>query len=409
MLRAEVQELIRNGENSGVEFKLDTIQNVDLAKELVAFANLQGGVVLLGVADDGMVQGTTRENLEEWVMELCRSKIDPPIIPYFEMHREFEPGKHVAVVRVIPGPSKPYARMHNQHRTYYIRVGTTSRDASPEELQRMFQEAGLLRYGLKPVPGAAFGDLDLRRLLDYFGRVLQQDHPADYDTAGWQSLLANLELMVRVEDRYVPTADGILLFGRNPKTFLPQSGVRAVAYSGNQPSYSARADRELVGPMVPLYSVVGRPAEIVLIETGLVEQALDFVSRNTQPEGKIENGARVDRWSYPADVLREVIVNALVHRDYTIAGTDVALTIFDDRLEVSSPGRLPNTATIESLKSGFRYARNQTLVNVMRDYRYVDFRGMGIRDKIIPGMRAHNGTEPELIESAHGFSVKLFK
>ena len=409
MLRAEVQELIRNGESSGVEFKLDTIQNVDLAKELVAFANLQGGVVLLGVADDGMVQGTTRENLEEWVMELCRSKIDPPIIPYFEMHREFEPGKHVAVVRVIPGPSKPYARMHNQHRTYYIRVGTTSRDASPEELQRMFQEAGLLRYGLKPVPGAAFGDLDLRRLLDYFGRVLQQDHPADYDTAGWQSLLANLELMVRVEDRYVPTADGILLFGRNPKTFLPQSGVRAVAYSGNQPSYAARADRELVGPMVPLYSVVGRPAEIVLIETGLVEQALDFVSRNTQPEGKIENGARVDRWSYPADVLREVIVNALVHRDYTIAGTDVALTIFDDRLEVSSPGRLPNTATIESLKSGFRYARNQTLVNVMRDYRYVDFRGMGIRDKIIPGMRAHNGTEPELIESAHGFSVKLFK
>lgn len=409
MLRAELHELIRNGENSGVEFKLDTVQNYDLAKEIVAFANFQGGVVLLGVEDDGAVHGTTRNNLEEWVMQLCRDKVDPPIIPYYEVFPDLEPGRHVVSVRVLQGPDKPYARVHDNRRTYFVRVGTTSREASREELERMFQEAGYLRYGLKPVPGAVFEDLDRRRLKDYFGRVLEQEYPADDDVAGWQKLLANLELMVSAGDRLVPTVDGILLFGRSPKRFLPQSGIRAIAYPGNQPDYAARADQDLVGPMVPLYSNAGSPPEDNLVENGLVEQALDFIVRNTQPEARIENGARIDRTTYPVEVLREVIVNALVHRDYTIAGTDISLFIFDNRLEVTSPGRLPNTATVESLKSGFRYARNQTLVNIMRDYRYVDFRGMGIRDKIIPGMRAHNGTEPALVESGHGFTVRLLK
>lgn len=409
MLRAELQELIRNGESSGVEFKLDAIENYELAKEIVAFANLQGGVVILGVADNGTVEGTTRGNLEEWVMELCRVKIDPPLIPYFEVHPEFEPTKQVAVVRILQGPSKPYARVHQQHRAYYIRVGSTSREASAEELQRMFQEAGSLRYGLKPVPGAALEDLDLRRLKDYFGRVLEQNFPPDDDKAAWGATLKNLELMVIADDRTVPTVDGMLLFGSRPKRFLPQSGIRAIAFPGNQRDYAARSDQELAGPMVSLYSVAGSPPEHVLFENGLVEQAIDFIKRNTQPEARIENGVRIDRPAYPVEVLREVIVNALVHRDYTIVGTDVSMTIFDDRLEIVSPGRLPNTATVDALKSGFRYARNQTLVNIMRDYRYVDFRGMGIRDKIIPGMRAHNGKDPVLAESGHSFAVTLLK
>ena len=85
------------------------------------------------------------------------------------------------------------------------------------------------------------------------------------------------------------------------------------------------------------------------------------------------------------------------------------LCIFADRLEITSPGRLPNTVTPEGMKTGMRYARNQTLVNIMRDYGYVDARGMGVRNKIIPGMRAHNGTDPELLEQEHRFTVRLWK
>ena len=103
------------------------------------------------------------------------------------------------------------------------------------------------------------------------------------------------------------------------------------------------------------------------------------------------------------------MANALIHRDYSIAGTDVMLVIYSNRLEIVSPGRLPNTVTPEGMKLGARYARNQLLVNVMRDYGYVDARGMGVRNKIIPGMKAHNGTEPDLIEEEYRFTVRLWK
>jgi ATP-dependent DNA helicase RecG len=141
----------------------------------------------------------------------------------------------------------------------------------------------------------------------------------------------------------------------------------------------------------------------------LVEQARDFVRRNTTPSAYLEGGRRIDRWEYPEEVVREVVVNALVHRDYSISGADVFLAIFANRLEVQSPGRLPNTVTLEGMKSGIRYARNQTLVNVMRDYRYVDSRGMGVRNKIIPGMRAHNGTDPDFVVEESRVTVRLWK
>ena len=102
-------------------------------------------------------------------------------------------------------------------------------------------------------------------------------------------------------------------------------------------------------------------------------------------------------------------MNALVHRDYSIAGTDIMLAIFSNRLEITSPGQLPNTVTTDGIKAGARYARNQTLVNIMRDYGYADARGMGVRNKIIPGMRDHNGTEPDLIEQESRFIVRLWK
>src|SRR3984957_16563355 len=103
MNKTELLEVIYNGENSVVEFKRDVVQNHDLACELVAFANFQGGTVLLGIEDDGSIFGTTRADLEEWVMSTCRDKIGPEIIPYFQWIRDVEPGKHVAVVQVERG------------------------------------------------------------------------------------------------------------------------------------------------------------------------------------------------------------------------------------------------------------------------------------------------------------------
>ena len=403
MNKSELQELIHNPEDSGVEFKRDDVANHDLAKELVAFLNLEGGTVLLGVEDDGSITGTTRENLEEWVAELCRIKIDPPIIPFLAWVKNAEPDRDVLAVRVTIGPDKPYARVHKGRKTYFIRVGSTSQEASRDELERMFQASGHLHYGVKPVPGAGFDGLDYRRLSDYLVNVLGGQAPADDDAEAWETLLRNIDLMTVSQGLPVATTDGMLLFGRTPKRFLPQSGIRAVCFTGTELDYAARADENLRGPMVSL-----RAANGDIIETGLVEQAWDFVRRNTTPIANIEDTQRVDSWQYPESVVREAVVNALVHRDYSIAGTDIMLEIYSDRLEITSPGRLPNTITPDGMKAGARYARNQTLVNIMRDYGYAEARGMGVRNKIIPGMFAHNGTEPDLIAETNRFIVRLW-
>ena len=132
-IRTQLLEIIANGENSGVEFKRDVIVNYQLARELVAFSNLTGGMVLLGVDDDGSLSGLTRTDLEEWVMTACRDKIRPAIIPFFETIRDVELGKDVAIVRVTRG-FDVHSLWHNNRHTYFIRVGTQSREPTPEEL-----------------------------------------------------------------------------------------------------------------------------------------------------------------------------------------------------------------------------------------------------------------------------------
>ena len=409
MTKTELLELIANGENSGVEFKRDDIDNRALAKELVAMANLSGGRLLLGVEDDGSVSGITRPNLEEWVMTACRDKIRPEIIPYFEIIRDVEPGKDVAVIQVERGWTV-HSVWHNQHRTYYIRVGTQSREASPEELERLFQQRGAFRLELRPVSGSSLVDLDRRRLRDYFVRIRKQDVPDDRDIEGWQTLLVNTEIMVDESDRVPATVAGLLLFGVTPHRFLPQSGIDATAYPGREKDYAVKERLSLRGAMTRLAQPDPEKKDnVVILENGLVEQAIEFVRRNTGMTSALNDGVRVDRWMYPEEAVREAIVNALVHRDYLLSGTTIELSIYDDRLEMISPGRLPNGITPTRMRTGCRAARNQLLKDVMRDYNYLEHAGMGVPRKIIKGMRDHNGTEPDLIEEDERFTVRLRK
>lgn len=449
MNKNEFFEYLHNGENSKVEFKNVNVSADKLAKEIVSFLNHEGGYIFLGVEDDGAISGTlTDKNLEEWVANACRDKIDLPTNPTLFWIREVEPGKDVLVVEVAPGANKPYAFSKNKNEEYYIRVGSTVRKASREEMQRLFQASGQLNYGLKPVDRTDINSLDRRRLIEYFIRSYRSDdlfrifreeilqlrdvilrHPSQpdqeevnqvisvyYDSifreesqwwddmSEWERLLRNIDIMIENRGQSVATIDGLLLFGKNPKRFLPQSGIRALCYPGIDRDYATRADEYLTGPMVSLKALNG-----TLVEPGLPEQAWDFVRRNTTPTAYLEGMQRVDRWEYPERVVREAIVNALVHRDYTITGTEITLTIYEDRMEIESPGRLPNTVTVEKMKTGTRYMRNQTLTNIMRDYGYVESQGMGVRNKIIPGMLEHNGTEPDLIEDDDRFIVRLWK
>ncbi len=407
MKKAELHEYITNGENSSVEFKRDDIRMEQLARELVAFANFEGGRVLLGVTDDGMVTGLQRsvDKVEEWVMTAARTKLRPSLIPHFEVVRDVEPGKHVAVVTVAKGATV-YALWHNQRRQYFIRVGSTTQDANHEELQQLFQQRAGLRAELRPVSGSSLDDLDRRRLRDYYGRIRAQELPSS--EAEWHELLINTEMMTRQNGYALCTTAGMLLFGREPKKYLPQAGITAVAYKGTEKDYATSEDAVLRSPMVGLFSSADGRAE--LVEAGMVEEAMAFVRRNIKVASTItDGGQRVDTPEYPLEAVREAIVNALVHRDYLLAATDIELAIYTDRMEIISPGRPPNSITPAQMKSGTRSARNQLLKDIMSDYDYMEHRGLGIPRKIIKLMWEQHGTEPDLIDKDERFFVILRK
>jgi ATP-dependent DNA helicase RecG len=426
MNRNKLAELIRNGESSGVDFKRDDVRPERLAKEMSALLNLEGGHILLGVEDDGGVSGLTRgpERAEEWVMEVARTHLRPATIPFWETV-PWDDDKVIGIVSLPDdAPDKPYKAKRGSAWVTQMRVGTTSRDASDDEEARLYMQSGRLQYDRRPISGGGLDDLDQRRLINYFRDIRQQDCPDADDRDAWLRLLVNTELMVEDRGRVMPSVGGLLLFGVRPKKFLPQSGITAVAYTGTEKDYNAKAGPQtLRGPIVSLFSATADGAMAAhpqlprsfsasdgALEAGIIAQALDFVRRNTEVKAWIDgDGTRRERWDYPLEAVRETLVNAVAHRDYGIAVIDIELSIYADRIEVISPGRLPNTVTVEKMRAGYRASRNELIKEVLRDYRYIEATGLGVPRKIVRGMREYNGTEPDLIEEDERFIVRLWK
>lgn len=400
MLRAEVLELLHNGESSTIEFKRDDIAPQDAAKAMVALANARGGRLLLGVEDDGSVTGLARPDIDEWVVTIGRDKIRPPLVPIVELVRDVWPGRDVAVVTIDPGYAV-HARWHNGALTYYLRVGRQSRQASTEEQGRLQQQRGDVRAELRPVPGLPAGRLDRQRLTHYFSAIRQQ--PVPEDDAGWERLLLNTDFAVQGVQGPVASLAGAVLFAEDIGRLLPFAGVDCAAVPGRVKDYAVRERLTVRAPIAPLPGDLGR------VDPSLIEQVLAFVRRNTAPTATVgDDGRRVERPSYPDNVVRETVVNAVVHRDYSLTATDVEVTIYDDRLEVVSPGRLPNGVTPDAMRDGVRASRNQLLKDTMRDLGFVDHMGLGVPRKIIAGMKRHNGTEPDLLEMEERFLVRLW-
>ena len=391
MLRAELFETLANGENSGVEFKRDEIRPEQLAREIVALANFQGGRIIMGVDDDGTVLGIQRENLEEWVMNVIHNNVHPLILPFYEEIR-LEDGRRVAVLTLAQGISKPYVVRAKGEEKIYIRIGSTSRLATREQQMRLFELGGMLHSELMPVPRTERLCLDQVRLENYLRDIIR-DPDSPQTPEEWEERLLGLGFLAEAGGKVYCSIAGLLLFGKHPRRYLKQAGLRLLAFSGKDKEYQAALDTILDAPLVGRWDVTD--AGKSLIDHGLIErfieQATPFLSRES---ATIDEGFRREKlWLYPLAAVREVVVNALAHRDWT-RSVDVEIGIYADRLEVISPGALQNSMTIEKMIAGQRSPRNTIIMEVLRDYGYVDFRGMGIRTKVIPLMRKMNHAEP---------------
>jgi ATP-dependent DNA helicase RecG len=388
----ELQQLIQNGENSGVEFKRDDLRPEQLAREVVAFANFQGGHILIGVEDDGSVSGVQRADLEHWVMDTVFGHyVHPQLLPFYD-EVVWPNGLRVAVLTVLPGTTKPYVVRHNQREDIYIRVGSTSRLATREQQAALFAAGGILHAEILPVSGSGLADLDRVRLGDYLGRVLGDEVPQT--DAAWLRRLCGLGLMSeRAHAEPVCSIAGVVLFAHRPRRLLRQAGVRWMAFAGIDMDYQAQDDGVLDAPLVGLWQTDSH-GTLYQTQSGLLEQLLQrmqpFVTTELAPTA--DKLQRDKKWHYAPEALREALVNAFVHRDWTRPG-EVEVVAYQDRLTVTSPGALQNAMTIDKMLAGQRSARNPILVEVLRDYGLVEARGMGVRRKIVPLTREFSGRD----------------
>lgn len=394
MLKSELLEIIANGENSGVEFKRDDLRPEQIAKEIAALLNFQGGKLLLGVEDDGTISGIQRGDLETWVMDTVFGRyVHPLTLPFYE-EVVFDDGKRVAVISLTQGTAKPYVVRNNNREEIFVRVGSTSRLATREQQARLFESGGMLHAEILPVSGSSLDDLDRARLSDYLVNIAG-DQIAPQSTEDWEQRLTGLGFMAsRPDGPAVCTIAGLILFGRSPRHCLRYAGVRWMSFTGDTKDYQAQDDTVLDGPLVALWE--GRPgAGRNIVEDGLLERLIDRMRPFISKEGdEINDGLRRETsYRYPFDAIRETLLNAFVHRDWT-RSIEVEVVNYADRLDVTSPGALQNSMTVEKMLAGQRSPRNPIIVEIMRDYGYVDARGMGVRRKIVPLTRDYSGKDP---------------
>ena len=355
LARDEFAVLVAGGEDSFTEFKDARTTNQDIAKELCAFVNANGGRTFIGVEDDGALQDASEWN-EEKVMDIARTAIDPAIIPTYQ-RIQWDTDTAVVVIGVEMGAEKPYAVRSGEARRYYIRVGSTSREATREELIRMTQASGAVASDLRPVMGATLDDLDDEALVARFAGHRGLNF-ATLDPAERRRILTEAEILHR--DTGGPTIAGLLCFGSEPQLRLSYATLNCVAYPGDEPSREIR-DRLEAG---------GRVDE-------QIRSGVDFIERALPRPSEVKGTARMERPMYRREGLREVIANAVAHRHYGIAGP-IQVRLFADRLEVTSPGAPPNGVTPASMRVGVSVRRNQFLMQHLVEHGLVDALGRGV-------------------------------
>lgn len=356
--KKELLDSIRLGESTFLELKevrfsgeKVTAPNRDsLADELAAFANGRGGVCLLGVEDRFReILGIPIDHLaiaETFVRQICNDSIDPPIDPIIEpLYLPTETGGDVAIIKI--GVDKSLY-VHQSPGGFFRRIGSSKRRISSDSLFGLLQQRSQIRsnpFDEQIVPQARLEDLDFD-LCDRFRTPL---------TAGSRSDLLSKLYMSRLDmdGELKPTVAGVLIASQNPREWLANAYIQAVSYRGRD------------------IRIGSDPEHIYQLDASDIEGPLDhqitgacqFVNKNMKLRASKYHG-RIDRPQFDISAVFEAIVNAVAHRDYAIYGSKIRLRMFDDRLEIYSPGTISNSMTIERL-AHLQSTRNEVITSLL--------------------------------------------
>jgi len=350
METSHVIEKIANGEDSYTQFKLRAVRAKDLAKEMVAFANAEGGIIIFGIADNGDIKGLNQTEIEEigqLVGNCANENVRPPIHPLTENKLIDE--KKVTVVTISKGANKPYATSSGD---YYVKSGPDKKKISQEELRRLFAESQHLFADEEIIYKSSINDINTELFFNFFKHKYKKEFNAKQMEL--YQVLENLNLM---ENQHLTLA-GNLFFGRYPQKFSPMFKVQCVYFDGNDISATTyRSKKDFEGTLGHLF-----------------EQTMTFLSSSLvsiQTEKEFNTPGMLE---ISEEALSELVVNALVHRDYFICSS-IKVFIFNERVEIISPGKLPNSLTIERIKNGISIARNP-IINSLSQY-VLPYSGLG--------------------------------
>ena len=352
---SDTAELVRQmalGEDSVLELKTlqfegDQIAGPhrnSMADEMAAMANTATGVILLGVDDKSKsIVGLPLDKLdavETWLRGICNDLIEPPLDCVIrKLSVAGDDGREKAIIRVDVPRS---LFVHRSPGGYFRRIGSSKRQMKPDMLARLFQQRSqtrLVRFDEQPVAQAA-PEVLADRLWTRFRTVLSP--------AGDEEFLRKMKLVAEDEGGVSrATVGGVLMATEHPEEFIPTAYVQAVCYRGTERNASYQLDaKDITGPL-----------------DSQVKDACQFVERNMRVYA-IKAPYRIETPQFSMNAVFEAVVNAVAHRDYSIYGSRIRLHLFADRLELFSPGTIPNTMTIDSL-SERQSARNELLSSLL--------------------------------------------
>lgn len=375
----KIEELIKRGESETVEFKQNFSR--EAIEAAAAFANTKGGTILIGVKDDGQIVGISigKETLIDWRNQISQST-EPSIYPEID---EIEiRGKKIVRVIIKEYPLKPISFRGRCFR----RVKNSNYQMTPSEITEMHLQSTGNSWDAFPARDNELADLDSEKVDDFIKRSSATGRRKFKINEDHKEILTKLELIKKNQ----PTWASVLLFGKNPQSPLTQATVHCGRFKGKTIIID---DRLISGSIIDQ-----------------VEEAMDFIRKNINVEFRITGKPQRDEiWDYPLDALREAVINAICHRDYSKL-SDIQIKIYDDLIQIWNPGFLPYGMTIDDLYDPYHPSmpRNKLIAQIFYDIGLIERYGSGIH-RMIDACKKMKVPEPEFQEKFGGFMITFRK
>ena len=347
----KVVEFLKREEGKTLEFKRDLSSPKNLMKTLVAFANTAGGRVIIGVDDKTRLPVGVERPLdeEERLCSLIADSIRPRLVPNVEMITIED--KTLLVIEVFLSGSRPHwLKAEGPEGSAYVRLGSTNRQADRELIAELRRSVEGVAFDELPIPGLSVDDLDLSAL-----KTLLRDRR----DIGENELLT-LRLLKNEQGRLVPTKGAVLLIGKERERYFSDAWVQCGRFIG--------WDKADIFDHIELHDHLPQAVDSIML----------FLKKHAMRGADFSEIRRKDVWSIPLGILREAVINAVVHADYSQRGAPIRIAFFDDRIEIENPGILLPGMTIDDMRQGVSKIRNHVIARVFRELNLIEQWGSGI-------------------------------